>query len=175
MIRFAAYAAIALTLSLALAAHAAGAEGGVSSRLVEYSVKTKLKNYEQLTLFLLPPESGKAEGVLCLSLLAKDPDEVRAQLLGTSERRSPHRALAFAAERNLAVVAWGARLYVPHVLFFCRHKKVVCYVGIKALSCDVFAFFLKIAYQGSLLIWHSYQVHQRIDILYKYRRQVANQ
>ncbi len=114
MIRFAARAAIALSLSLALAAHAAGVEGGVSSRLIEYSVKTKLKNYEQLTLFLLQPESGKAEGVLCLSLLAKDPDEVRAQLLGKSERRSPHRALAFAAERNLAVVAWGAhRLWDP--------------------------------------------------------------
>ena len=87
MIRFAACAAIALFLSLAPVARAADAEGGVSSRLIEYSVKTKLKNYEQLTLFLLQPESGKAEGVLCLSLLAKDPDEVRAQLLGKSARR----------------------------------------------------------------------------------------
>ena len=69
MIRFAAYAAIALTLSLALAAHAAGAEGGVSSRLVAYSVKTKLKNYEQLTLFLLPPESGKARKRGCKYLM----------------------------------------------------------------------------------------------------------
>ena len=55
MIRFAACAAIALFLSLAPVARAADAEGGVSSRLIEYSVKTKLKNYEQLTLFLLPP------------------------------------------------------------------------------------------------------------------------
>ena len=109
MIRPAAFAAIALFPFLALAAHAAGASDGASSRLIEYSVKTKLKHYEQLTLFLRLPEDGKINGVMCLSLLAKSPEEVRVQLLGTSKRRSPHRALAFAAERKLAIVAWGAR------------------------------------------------------------------
>ena len=114
MIRLAARAAFALSLALAFGARAAGIEGRAASRLVEYSVKTKLKHYEQLTLFLLPPEGGRIKGVLCLSLLAKDPEEVRAQLLGKSERRSPHRALAYAAEHDLAVVAWGAhRLWDP--------------------------------------------------------------
>ena len=115
MIRPAAYAAIALSLVFfAPAAYAAGAKDGFSSELIEYSVKTKLKRYEQLTLFLRLPEDGKINGVMCLSLLAKTPDEVRVQLLGTSKRRSQHRALAFAAEHKLAVVAWGAhRLWDP--------------------------------------------------------------
>ena len=109
MIRLAACAAIALSLVLSQEARAAGSESRPASGLVEHTVKTKLKNYEQLTLFLLPPEGGKINGVLCLSLLAKNPEEVRAQLLGKSERRTPARALLFAAQRNLAVVAWGAR------------------------------------------------------------------
>ena len=109
MIRLAACAAIALSLVLSQEARAAGPESRPASGLIEHTVKTKLKNYEQLTLFLLPPEGGKIDGVLCLSLLAKNPEEVRAQLLGKSERRTPARALLFAAQRNLAVVAWGAR------------------------------------------------------------------
>ena len=110
MIRLAACAAIALFLVWAQEAQAAdSSESRPASGLVEHAVKTKLKNYEQLTLFLLPPEGGKINGVLCLSLLAKNPEEVRAQLLGKSERRTPARALLFAAQRNLAVVAWGAR------------------------------------------------------------------
>ena len=115
MIRLAACAAIALFLVWAQEAQAAdSSESRPASGLVEHAVKTKLKNYEQLTLFLLPPEGGKINGVLCLSLLAKDPEEVRAQLQGKSERRSPKRALLFAAQRNLAVVAWGAhRLWDP--------------------------------------------------------------
>jgi hypothetical protein len=60
------------------------------------------------------PQGGRADGVLCLSLLAKSPEEVRAQLLGTDEKRSADRALEFARKRNLAVVAWGAhRLWDP--------------------------------------------------------------
>ena len=115
MIRLAACAAIALFLVWAQEAQAAdSSESRPASGLVEHAVKTKLKNYEQLTLFLLPPEGGKINGVLCLSLLAKDPEEVRAQLQGKSERRSPKHALLFAAQRNLAVVAWGAhRLWDP--------------------------------------------------------------
>ena len=110
MIRLAACAAIALSLVLLQEARATdSSEIPPVSGLVEHTVKTKLKNYEQLTLFLLPPEGGKINGVLCLSLLAKDAEEVRAQLLGKSERRSPKRALLYAAQRNLAVVAWGAR------------------------------------------------------------------
>ena len=98
MIRLAACAAIALFLVWAQEAQAAdSSESRPASGLVEHAVKTKLKNYEQLTLFLLPPEGGKINGVLCLSLLAKDPEEVRAQLQGKSERHSPKRALLFAA------------------------------------------------------------------------------
>ncbi|MBQ6010950.1 MAG: hypothetical protein IJL17_20640 [Kiritimatiellae bacterium] len=115
MIRLAACAAIALFLVWAQEAQAAdSSESSPASGLVEHTVKTKLKNYEQLTLYLLPPSDGKAKGVLCLSLLSKEPGDVRAQLLGTAERHSPKRALLFAAQRNLAVVAWGAhRLWDP--------------------------------------------------------------
>lgn len=109
MTRFAALAAIALSALMAHVAWASDAQSRPASRLVEHSVKTKLSRYERLTLFLLPPADGKVNGVMCLCLLAKTPEEVRAQLLGTAERNSAHRALAYAAERNLAVVAWGAR------------------------------------------------------------------
>ena len=105
MNRLAALAATALIVSLAPFA---------SGDIVSHTVKTKLKNYEQLTLFLMMPQGGRADGVLCLSLLAKSPEEVRAQLLGTAEKRSAERALEFARKRNLAVVAWGAhRLWDP--------------------------------------------------------------
>ena len=113
MRRIAACAAAAFLIVLAQGARAEAAP--LASGLIEHVVKTKLKNYEQLTLFLMLPSSGRADGVLCLSLLAKDTDEVRAQLLGTpNRRRSPDHALAFARKHNLAVIAWGAhRLWDP--------------------------------------------------------------
>ena len=77
MSRIAALAATALIVSLAPFA---------SGDIVSHTVKTKLKNYEQLTLFLMMPQGGRADGVLCLSLLAKSPEEVRAQLLGREGR-----------------------------------------------------------------------------------------
>ena len=80
-----------------------------AAEIVSHSVKTNLKSYERLTLFLMMPPEGKAEGVFCLSLLAKSADDVRAQLQGKSDRRPLKRALDFARERNFAVVAWGAR------------------------------------------------------------------
>ena len=109
-------AAIAATVFLIGLAQGALAEASPpASGLIEHVVKTKLKKYEQLTLFLMLPPNGRADGVLCLSLLAKDTDEVRAQLLGTPNRhRSPDYALAFARKHNLAVIAWGAhRLWDP--------------------------------------------------------------
>ena len=80
-----------------------------ASEIVSHTVKTNLRDYEQLTLFLMMPPEGQVEGVFCLSLLAKHPDDVRAQLKGTSKRRPVDRALDFARERRFAVVAWGAR------------------------------------------------------------------
>ena len=113
MNRLAAFVAVALLTSMAQGAQATSEKASVTSSapggVISHAVKTKLQNYEQLTLFLMLPPNGRADGVLCLSLLAKDPDEVRAQLLGTSDRRSADRALDFARKRNLAVVAWGAR------------------------------------------------------------------
>lgn len=111
----AALAAIACSVNLAQTARAEAGRppaAPVASGVVSHTVKTKLPNYDQLTLFLLLPPGGKADGVLCLSLLAKTPEEVRAQLQGTDEREV--KARAFAAARNLAVVAWGAhRLWDP--------------------------------------------------------------
>ena len=113
MKRIAAFAATVFLIGLAQGARAEATPP--ASGLIEHVVKTKLKKYEQLTLFLMLPPNGRADGVLCLSLLAKDTDEVRAQLLGTpNRRRSPDYALAFARKHNLAVIAWGAhRLWDP--------------------------------------------------------------
>ena len=80
-----------------------------AAEIVSHSVKTNLKGYERLTLFLMMPPEGKAKGVFCLSLLANSADDVRAQLQGKSDRRPLARALDFARERNFAVIAWGAR------------------------------------------------------------------
>ena len=79
-----------------------------AAEIVSHSVKTNLKSYERLTLFLMMPPEGKAKGVFCLSLLARSAEDVRAQLQGKSDRRPLKRALDFARERNFAVVAWGA-------------------------------------------------------------------
>ena len=78
MSRLAALAATALIVSLAPFAF---------GDIVSHTVKTKLKNYEQLTLFLMMPQGGRADGVLCLSLLAKSPEEVRAQFPKCRYRR----------------------------------------------------------------------------------------
>ncbi|MBR4937879.1 MAG: hypothetical protein IKZ22_03285, partial [Kiritimatiellae bacterium] len=58
------------------------------SGIIEYIAKIKhLKNYKQLTMFLRPPSSGKPDGVLCLSLLANSPLEVRELIrAGDSEQ-----------------------------------------------------------------------------------------
>ena len=81
--------------------------------VIEHVVKTKLKSYEQLTLFLRLPHGGKPDGVLCLSLLARSPVEVREDIRGETEKCT--RALKFADAHNLAVVAWGShRLWDPN-------------------------------------------------------------
>ena len=83
------------------------------ANLIERVVKTKVKGYEQLTLFLRPATDGKPQGVLCLCLLAKAVDEVRdAMKDGYSSRLS--RACEFADRHHLAIVFWGAhRLWDP--------------------------------------------------------------
>lgn len=104
MIRLAALATVVFLASAALSA----------ADVVSHAVKPRLKGYEQLTLFLMMPPDGRADGVFCLSLLAKNADDVRAQLQGSSGRRSVDLALDFARMHNLAVVAWGAhRLWDP--------------------------------------------------------------
>ena len=98
MRRIVAFATAALLVSAASSA----------AEIVSHTVKPKLKGYEQLTLFLMMPPEGRANGVFCLSLLAKNADDVRAQLQGTSGRHSLDLALDFARMHNLAVVAWGS-------------------------------------------------------------------
>lgn len=109
MSKVAAFVAISTLLVLADVVQASGADVGPEPGLVEYSVKTKLKDYEQLEMFLLPPKGGKAKGVMCLCLLAKDAEDVRSQLLGKTNRQTVNCALDYAAGRGFAVVAWGAR------------------------------------------------------------------
>ena len=118
MKRFAAFlAAACLFAPPCAAARDRRAESSVrnadESGLIERSVKTKVKGYEQLTLFLRPAVGGKPGGVLCLCLLAKDVDDVRTALMaGDASHLS--RAVSFADQHNLAVVFWGAhRLWDP--------------------------------------------------------------
>ena len=109
MTRAAAAAAILLGLLQPLCARAADADSPPAPGVVSHTVKTKVGRYEQLTLFLRPAAGGKAKGVLCLCLLGKDPEAIRAQVAGTSGSQAADQALAYAAPRGLAVVAWGAR------------------------------------------------------------------
>ena len=76
--------------------------------VIERVVKTKLKNYEQLTLFLRLPQKSPPAGVLCLSMLANSPVVVREHIRSVDSGRRDT-LLEFAAARNLAVIAWGAR------------------------------------------------------------------
>ena len=85
-----------------------------SQGVIEHVEKTKVKGYEQLTLFLSLPPGGKADGVMCMSLLARSPVEVREQIRGDSSERYG-RLMKFAVENNLAIVAWGShRLWDPN-------------------------------------------------------------
>ena len=76
--------------------------------VVERVTETKLKSYPALTQFLRMPPSEKPSGVLCLSLLANSPVEVREMIRRDVGSRCSA-DLAFADRHNLAVVAWGAR------------------------------------------------------------------
>ena len=111
MKRLAAFTAAACLFTMSSAADGPQGTGGHSTRgVVEHVVKIKLKTYDRLTLFLLMPENGKADGVLCLCMLGKDVADVKRRLLGESEdSRGYSRPLQFAKERNFAIVAWGAR------------------------------------------------------------------
>ena len=111
MKRLAAFTAAACLFTMSSAADGPQGTGGHSTRgVVEHVVKIKLKTYDRLTLFLLMPENGKADGVLCLCMLGKDVADVKRRLLGESEDgRGCSQSIQFARERNFAIVAWGAR------------------------------------------------------------------
>ncbi len=74
--------------------------------VIERVAKTRLRGYEQLTLFLRMPRKSPPAGVMCLSLLANSPLEVRERIRSCDNGDA---LLGFAAVRDLAVVAWGAR------------------------------------------------------------------
>lgn len=76
--------------------------------VIERVTKINLKSYPQLTQYLRLPPSEKPSGVLCLSLLANSPTEVREMIRHDVGSRCSS-DLAFADRHNLAVVAWGAR------------------------------------------------------------------
>ncbi len=85
-----------------------------SQGVIEHVEKTKVKGYEQLTMFLSLPPGGKADGVMCMSMLARSPIEVREQIRGDKAERYG-RLMQFATENNLAIVAWGShRLWDPN-------------------------------------------------------------
>ena len=59
-------------------------------------------------MFLRQPSSGRTDGVLCLSLLANSPLEVR-ELIRSGESEQTKDAVEYAEANNLAIVAWGSR------------------------------------------------------------------
>lgn len=82
---------------------------GEQTGIIEYRAEIKhLKNYKRLTMFLRPPSSGRTDGVLCLSLLANSPLEVR-ELIRSGESEQTKDAVEYAEANNLAIVAWGSR------------------------------------------------------------------
>ena len=86
-----------------------GGDAAEQSGIIEYIAKIKhLKDYKQLTMFLRPPPGGKPDGVLCLSLLANSPLEVR-ELIRAGENEQTKDAVEYADANNLAIVAWGSR------------------------------------------------------------------
>lgn len=83
---------------------AAGGDAAAAD-VIEHVEKLKAENYPQLTMFLrLPRGREPVKGVLCLCLLANSPDEVKKQV-----REGQGTVYAYAEQRRLAIVAWGAR------------------------------------------------------------------
>lgn len=120
MNRLAAALAVACILSPTCpAAPSGGDNGGVAgddggAPLIERTVKTKVKGYEEITLLLRLPADGKPKGVLCMCLLAKTPADAREKIQQNTQGRLS-RSLEFAERHNLAVVAWGAhQMWDPH-------------------------------------------------------------
>ena len=105
-------AAVGLFSPLYPAARDSRAEGSIGdfdgNRVIKHAVKTKVKGYEQLTLYLRLPADGRPKGVLCLCLLANALSEIHHRLQHGSAGYLG-RSLDFADRHGLAVVAWGAR------------------------------------------------------------------
>ena len=104
--RKAAVLAAAASMALMQLARADYTGGRPAYRLVERTVKVDISGYDILTLFLLLPDGGRMDGVMCICMLGSGSDVVRNRLLDEA-KRTP--ALDFAASRNLAVVAWCSR------------------------------------------------------------------
>lgn len=112
MNRLAAFLAAASLFALSCALSSAAAP----QPLIVRTVKTKVKGYEQMSLYMRPAPAANPQGVLCLCMLAhNNPAEVKDLLeQGSVGRRNISRDLAFAERHNLAVVAWAThRVWDP--------------------------------------------------------------
>jgi hypothetical protein len=80
--------------------------------IIEHVVKTENPDQPQITLFMRPPagmtDASPAKGVLCMSVIAANPDEVRCQLQGLGPYRDVNGYLKFAEENKLIVICWGS-------------------------------------------------------------------
>ena len=86
--------------------------GEKSKGIIEHVVKIKNSDdMKKLSLFLRLPESlppgANPKGVLCLCLLANNPEEVREKIRGEGDRIKDD--IAFAERNSFAIVAWGAK------------------------------------------------------------------
>ena len=108
----AALAAVGFFTPLYPAARDSRVDGSVGrsdgNRVIEHVVKTKVKGYEQLTLYLRLPVDGRPKGVLCLCLLANALSDIHDNLQRGAAGYLG-RSLDFADRHGFAVVAWGAR------------------------------------------------------------------
>lgn len=104
-----------VALGVAVPARGASPESPRSVVAIEKVVKTKVRGYERLTMFLRPAKEGAGNGVLCLCLLGDSPLDIRRRLETTEKDGRQRLMLGYADDRNLAVVAWGSHtLWDPH-------------------------------------------------------------
>lgn len=91
-----------------------GARAGVSTeKLVEIRCNPNLDDFKYFTLFFRLPDGvsqgSEAKGVLCLSLVANQLDDVRRSLLDTKARGDIADMIRYADRQKLIVICWASR------------------------------------------------------------------